>query len=64
MQLTDKHLADLQAIYADEFGVTISKEQAYDEGIRLIRLLELIRDGKTRLLEGSSELWQDDQTAT
>ena len=41
MQLTDEHIAEFQMLYKKHFGAEISKEQALEKGLRLIRLMEI-----------------------
>lgn len=41
MQLADEHLAEFQMLYKKHFGVDISKAEALEKGIRLIRLMEI-----------------------
>ena len=42
MVLTDADIAKLQALYRSEFGKEISAEQAYEQGIKLVRLMSAI----------------------
>ncbi len=42
MVLTDADVAKFQAIYRSEFGKEISAEQAYEQGIKLVRLMSAI----------------------
>lgn len=42
MQLTDDDIISFQVLYKKYFGVEISKAQALDKGIRLIRLIEIV----------------------
>lgn len=42
MQLTDEHIAEFQMLYRRHFGVDISKDEALEKGLRLIRLMELV----------------------
>lgn len=41
MQLADEHLAEFQMLYKKHFGVEISKAEALEKGMRLIRLMEI-----------------------
>ena len=41
MQLTDEHVAEFQMLYKKHFGMDISKAEALEKGIRLIRLMEI-----------------------
>ena len=40
--LSDEQIKKFQTIYKNSFGKEISREEAYAEGARLIRLIELI----------------------
>ena len=40
--LTGEQIAKYQSIYKKSFGREISKEEAYEQGSKLIRLIELI----------------------
>jgi hypothetical protein len=42
MRLTDEHIAEFQMLYRKNFGKDISKEEALEKGLRLIRLMELV----------------------
>lgn len=42
MQLTDEHIAEFQMLYRKHFGKDISKDEALEKGLRLIRLMELV----------------------
>ena len=42
MQLTPEQVAKFQAIYKAKFGYEINSEQAYEQGIKLIRLVQII----------------------
>ena len=42
MVLTDSDIAKFQALYRREFGKEISAEQAYEQGIKLVRLMSAI----------------------
>jgi hypothetical protein len=42
MVLSDKKIADFQAIYKARFGKEISREEAIEKGIKLLRLIEII----------------------
>ena len=42
MVLTDADIAKFQALYRSEFGKEISAEQAYEQGIKLVRLMSAI----------------------
>jgi hypothetical protein len=40
--LSDKQIEEYQKIYKSVFGREISKQEAYDQGIKLIQLLKVI----------------------
>jgi hypothetical protein len=42
MYLTEEQLTQFQNLYQKHFGTTISREQAYEEGMKLVRLMQLI----------------------
>ena len=42
MALADEHIAEFQALWKKHYGIEITKEQALEKGLRLIRLLEAI----------------------
>lgn len=42
MVLTDADIQKFQALYRSEFGKEISAEQAYEQGIKLVRLMSAI----------------------
>lgn len=40
--LSDERIAKFQLLYQRRFGREISREDAYEQGVKLIRLLEII----------------------
>ena len=42
MNLTDEHISEFQMLYKKHFGTEITKEQALERGLRLIRLVEAV----------------------
>lgn len=44
MQLSEKNIADFQAIYKEYFGKDISPKEALEKGLSLINLLNLLKD--------------------
>lgn len=40
--LTDEQISKFQALYKNRFGKEIGREEAYEKGAKLIRLIELI----------------------
>ncbi len=43
MQFTDEELDELRAIYQEDFGGEITREQALEIGTRLVNLIDLLR---------------------
>lgn len=42
MLLTDEQITKFQMLYKKHFGKEISRDEAYEKGARLVRLIELI----------------------
>ena len=42
MIITDEHITEFQALYKKRYGTDISKEEALEVGLRLIRLMEIV----------------------
>lgn len=42
MLVADEHIANFQRLYKEHFGVELTKAQALEKGLRLIRLLEVV----------------------
>lgn len=42
MVLKDEDIKKFQALYKSRFGLDISREEAYEKGIKLVRLMELV----------------------
>lgn len=42
MQLTDEHIEEFRMLYRKRFGKDISKDEALEKGLRLIRLIEVV----------------------
>lgn len=42
MNLTDENILEFQMLYKKHFGTEITKEQALEKGLRLIRLVEAV----------------------
>ena len=49
MQLLDKHIVEFQTLYQKHFGKEISREVAYEQGAKLLRLVELIYQPMTEV---------------
>jgi len=42
MVLSDEDIAKFQALYKSQFGKEISKEDAYEKGVKLLRLMSIV----------------------
>ncbi len=42
MVLSDKNISDFQELYRKHFGKEIGKQEAYEKGIKLVRLMSLV----------------------
>ena len=42
MDISDNHILEFQTLYKKHFGIEITKEQALEKGLRLIRLVEAV----------------------
>jgi hypothetical protein len=42
MGIADEHIAEFQKLYKEHFGVELTKAQALEKGLRLIRLVEIV----------------------
>jgi hypothetical protein len=42
MVLTDEDIVKFQTLYKSEFGMEISKEDAYEKGVKLLRLMSIV----------------------
>ena len=42
MVLSDEDIIKFQTIYKDQFGIEISKEDAYEKGIKLLQLMSAV----------------------
>lgn len=42
VKLSDKQIEEFQEIYKNKFGKDISKQEAYEQGTRLIELIKLV----------------------
>lgn len=40
--LSDEQIKKFQTLYKNRFGKEISREEAYEQGVKLIRLIEII----------------------
>lgn len=46
--LSDEQITKFQTLYKNRFGKEISREEAYEQGVKLIRLIELIYKPMTK----------------
>ena len=42
MDISDNHILEFQTLWKKHFGTEITKEQALEKGLRLIRLIEAV----------------------
>ena len=42
MVLLDEDIIKFQALYKSEFGMEISREDAYEKGVKLLRLMSIV----------------------
>lgn len=42
MAIADEHIAQFQKLYKEHFGAELTKAQALEKGLRLIRLVEAV----------------------
>jgi hypothetical protein len=42
MRLTDKHISDFQKLYLEEYGVTLSEDEALERSVKLIELIRIV----------------------
>ncbi len=48
MVLSDENIAQFQTIYKNKFGIEISKEDAYEKGVKILRLMSLVYKPMTK----------------
>ncbi|HEY4498497.1 MAG TPA: hypothetical protein VJH94_00355 [Candidatus Paceibacterota bacterium] len=46
--LTEKEIAEYQRLFKDEFGIELTKDQALEKGLRLVRLLRVVLEGDAK----------------
>lgn len=46
--LTDKEIAEYQRLFKAEFGIELTKDQALEKGLRLVRLLRVVLKGDSQ----------------
>jgi hypothetical protein len=42
MILSEEYITKFQTLYKDHFGEEIGREEAYEKGVKLIRLIEIV----------------------
>ena len=42
MHLTDEQITEFQLLYKEQFGKDISREEAYDQAMKLITLVKIV----------------------
>lgn len=42
MVISDENISKFQALYKSEFGMEISREDAYEKGMKLLRLMSIV----------------------
>lgn len=42
MRISDEHLDKFIELYKEKYGVILSREEAYEKGSRLMRMIELV----------------------
>jgi hypothetical protein len=50
MQISDKQIKKFQILYKKKFGEDISKQDALDQGIKLVRLVEVVLKEKAKMI--------------
>lgn len=55
MQLADEHIEEFRMLYRKHFGKDISKDEALEKGLRLIRLYELVSRSLAHAHENQSQ---------
>ena len=48
MKLTSKHIADFQQLYFEEYGITLSEDEALERSTKLIELIRIIHKPITK----------------
>lgn len=60
MTLTDEHIAEFQMLWRKNFAHDITKEQALEKGLRLIRLVEVVSHAVAKEKSDSMQNHHDD----
>lgn len=53
MVLTDEHIVEFQTLWKKHYGTDLTKEQALEKGLRLVRLLEAVSKALASPEQGS-----------
>ena len=48
MHLSNENILQFQKLYKEQFGIELSKEEAYENGAKLLRLVQLIYKPMTK----------------
>ncbi len=54
MTLSDENIAAFQTLYLKKFGVEITKAEAMEKGIRLVRLMEIVLKHRAKKSEAET----------
>lgn len=49
MKITEKQIESFQTLYKKHFGEEITKEEALNRGLKIIRLIEIVLKEKSKL---------------
>jgi hypothetical protein len=52
MVLSDDDIAKFQTLYKERFGIELNKQDAYEKGVKLLRLLALVFKPMTKEEQG------------
>ena len=53
--LTDKEVVEYQRLFKAEFGIDLTKDQALEKGLRLVRLLRVVLEGDPKNISIKSQ---------
>lgn len=48
MRLSDEDITKFQTLYKSEFGMEINREDAYEKGVKLLRLMSIVYKPMTK----------------
>lgn len=55
MRLSDEDIAEFQRLYKERYGIDISKEDAREQGMRLVQLTKMVCEHIARKKEEENE---------